>query len=55
MVSMATHYAILKNEDVPTKILISQQQLILVYYAILGIRLIRGHSIFKLWFDMQII
>ena len=31
MVSMATHYATLKNEGVPTKILISKQQLILQY------------------------
>ena len=28
MVSMATHNALLNNRDVPTKILISQQQLI---------------------------
>ena len=28
MVSMAMHNALLKNEDVPTKVLISQQQLI---------------------------
>ena len=28
MVSMATHNALLKNGDVPTKVLISQQQLI---------------------------
>ena len=28
MVSMAMHYALLKNGDVPTKVLISQQQLI---------------------------
>ena len=31
MVSMAAHYATLKNGDVPTKIHISQQQLILEY------------------------
>ena len=28
MVSMATHNALLNNRDVPTKVLISQQQLI---------------------------
>ena len=28
MVSMATHNALLENGDVPTKVLISQQQLI---------------------------
>ena len=33
MVSMATHYAILKNGSVPTNILISQQYLILEYYT----------------------
>ena len=31
MVSMAIHFATLKNGVVPTKILISQQQLILEY------------------------
>ena len=31
LVSMATHYAILENGDVPTKILKTQQKLILEY------------------------
>ena len=31
MISMATHNAILKNRGIPTKILISHQQLILEY------------------------
>ena len=34
MVSMATHNAVLENGDVPTKILISQQQLFLQYLTL---------------------
>ena len=35
MVSMATHFAILKNEGLSTKILISQQQFILENYTVM--------------------
>ena len=53
MVSMATQYATLKNEGVPTKYsyLSSNSS----YNTKLGTILIPGHSSFILLFDMQII